>query len=426
MSDPHPQAQPQRAADIARLNLTRLRIEDGVSLDAVFRCLTEVSAATLNVERVGVWMLMDEGRLLRCVDLFERSKATHSAGITLPLRDFPEYLAALDQRKTIPAESALEDPRTRGLAGMYLAPLGVSSLLDAGIFLGGRVVGVICHEHVGAAREWSTEERDFAGSMADIVALKIRAAELEDAKIALRTHASQLAESRRLDSIAEMAGGVAHDFGNILAVILTSIELIQRNPSSPDLADYLENMKEACIQGNALNKDLMALTRPEPHSSRVIRPAEVVTAQLALLQTAAGDRHPVDLKVHFANGRVLIAPDQLERVVLNLVINARDATPQGGAIKLTLSAAEEADDSGKRGRYFLIAVSDQGTGIAPEVLPRIFDPFYTTKPPGQGTGLGLAVVNRVVSFAGGFIRIDTDVGKGTTFRVHLPLVSSQG
>lgn len=426
MSDPNTPALPQRAADIARLNLTRLRIEDGVSLDAVFRCLTETCAATLNVERVGVWMLMDQRRLLRCVDLFERSKATHSAGITLPLHDFPEYLAALEQRKTIPAEVAVDDPRTRALAGMYLEPLGVSSLLDASIFVGGRVVGVVCHEHVGPAREWSTEERDFAGSMADIVALKIRAAELEDAKVALRTQASQLAESRRLDSIAEMAGGVAHDFGNMLTVILAGIELIQRNPSSPRLADYVGNMKEACMRGHALTQDLMALTRPGPHSSRVIRPADVVTAQLAMLRATAGDRHPVDLNVRFAEGRVLIAPNQLERVILNLVINARDAMPDGGAINVTLSAVEEVDDWGKQGRYFMVGVSDQGTGIAPDVLPRIFDPFYTTKPPGQGTGLGLAVVNRIVSFAGGFIRIETDAGKGTTFRVHLPLVSSHG
>lgn len=162
-------AEPQRTADLARLDLTRLRIEDGVRLETVFERVTETAADILNVERVGVRLMVDQRRALRCVDLFDRSKKSHSSGVTLQVKDFPEYFSVLERRKTLPAEVALTNPRTFGLTDAYLAPLGITSMLDASIFIGGEVVGVLCHEHTGPLREWTTEERDFAGSMADLM-----------------------------------------------------------------------------------------------------------------------------------------------------------------------------------------------------------------------------------------------------------------
>ena len=417
--------EPNRPADIARLALTKLRIEDGIALETVFRRVTETAADLLNVERVGVWLLVDERRALRCVDLFERSKATHSAGITLHVGAFPEYFAALERRKTVPAEVALTDPRTAGLADAYLTPLGITSMLDATIFVGGEAVGVVCHEHIGAPREWTTEQRDFAGSMADVLALKIRAAELEEVRVALRMQAMQLAEARRVDSLAAMAAGVAHDFTNILTVMIGGAELIAEHPACPsEVAAFARQITAAGQRGVALAQALMGLTRPGPRSSRVVRPAEVITSQLGVLQAAAGARHPVNLEVRSTAGRVLIDPHQLERVVLNLVVNACDAMPDGGPIGVVVDAVVEGDDDGTPGPCVLIAVSDGGTGIPPAVLARIFDPFFTTKPRGQGTGVGLAVVSQVVSYAGGFVRVETAVGQGSTFRVYLPRVSS--
>ncbi|MBL8830265.1 MAG: GAF domain-containing protein [Planctomycetaceae bacterium] len=403
-----------------------MRIEDGVTLETVFRRVTETAAEIVNVERVGVWLLVDQRRALRCADLFERSRGTHSGGITLQLSDFPDYFAALEQRKTVPAEVAVDDPRTNTLAESYLVPLGITSVLDASIFVGGELVGVVCHEHVGAPREWTTEERDFAGSMADLVALKIRAAELADAAVALRTQANQLAESRRLDSLAELAAGVAHDFKNILTVILSSAELILTAPASPAVGDFAQQIKNAGERGAALAKELMSIARPGPRSARVVRPSDVINAQAAMLQQAVGERHQLEINVRSTTGSVLIAPEQLERVVLNLVINARDAMADGGTIGVTLDSVEALDENAKPGRYFLIEVSDHGCGIPAELVSRIFDPFYTTKARGQGTGLGLAVVNQVVGYAGGFVRVETAIGQGSKFRVYLPWASSRG
>jgi signal transduction histidine kinase len=419
---------PQRPADLARLGITRLRIEDGVSLETVFRHVTEAGAEIVNVERVGVWLLVDQGRALRCVDLYERSKQSHSSGVTLQLDEFPEYRAALSGRKTLPAEAAATDPRTSGLAEAYLEPLGIGALLDASILVGGELVGVVCHEHVGPKREWTTEERDFAGSMADLLALKIRAAEMEEAKIALKTQANQLAEARRLDSLAEMAAGVAHDLSNFLTVVLGGAEAILRDSSDPRVLESAHLVLEAGKKGTSLSKELMSIARPGRRSSKVIRPVEVVSRQAPLLQSAAGDKHRVVIRSGEAGGggRVLISPEQLERMVHNLVINARDAMPDGGDIVVRLDAVETVDESGKPGRYQLVEVVDRGKGIPPQVLPRIFDPFFTTKPRGQGTGLGLAVVHQIAAYAGGFVRVESVVGQGSTFSIFLPWASRTG
>lgn len=415
--------EPTRPFDAARLDLTKLRVEDGIALETIFKRLTESAAHALNVERVGVWLMVDRKRALRCADLFERTKNEHSSGITIRVHDFPEYFQVLEKRKTLPAEQAQTDARTSALTEAYLVPLGITSMLDAPILVGGEVVGVVCHEHIGPPREWTTEERDFAGSLADILALKMKAAEMEDARIALQTQAVQLAEARRMDSLAELAGGVAHDFNNILTVMIGTAELVASDSAaSQAIVERAKQISLAGQRGVALVKELMSYARPGPASSRIVRPAEILTAQLPLLESVAGTQHAVRLDVRAAEGRALISPTQLERAVMNLVTNARQAMPDGGAIDVIVEDVEERDDDGRLGRFVAISVIDRGTGIPDHVLPRVFDPFYTTKPRGEGSGLGLAIVHQVVSYAGGFVRVETTVGKGTTFKMCFPRV----
>ncbi len=426
MSETNLLAEHTRPVEIARLNLLKLRIEDGVTLETAFQRITETAANTLDVERVGVWLLVDHPRAIRCVDLYERSKATHSAGLTLLVDHFPGYFAALEQRRTVPAVLAASDPLTGELAEAYLEPLGITSMLDAAIFIAGEIVGVVCHEHTGPPRQWTAEERDFAAAVADLLALNIKAAEMAETRVALRSQASQLAEARRVDSLAEMAAGIAHDFNNLLTVMFAAAETIASTPDcSEETAAVAQQIVDSGRRGMTLARELIAFARPGPASPRIVRPAEVITSQQAVLQTAAGSRHQVGLEVRSAAGRVLIAPDQLERVVLNLVVNARDAMPNGGPIDIAVDAVVERDEDGGTGRFVLIAVGDHGSGIAPSVLTRIFDPFFTTKPRGHGTGLGLAVVDQIVSFAGGFVRVESAVGQGTTFRIYLPRASGQ-
>ncbi len=416
--------EPRRPADVARMDISMIRLEAGVRLDDVFSRVTELAACTLDVERVGVWLLSNQKTALRCADLFEKSKSSHSSGTTLLVEDFPDYFAALERRKTVAAEVANVDPRTSGLTEAYLVPLGITSILDAAIFVGGEIVGVVCHEHIGPEREWTTEARDFASSMADLVALKMRSAEVEDLRSVLKTQSAQIAEAKRLESLALMAAGAAHDFNNVLTVISNYAELISMDKSTPaEPASFAQAIVKATAQGANLVAELMAFAKPSHKFTRVLRPSEILRDQLTFLQTAAGEHHQVELEIHTDFAGILIDPDQLQRLVANLTINARDAMPDGGVIKITLSIVEASDAYSKAANFAMIAVADQGTGIPEHLLAKIFDPFFTTKPKDKGTGLGLALVEQAVRQTGGFIRVESTVGKGTTFRIYLPLVS---
>lgn len=425
MSNQYSGQEPTRPTDVTRLNLARLRVEDGMSVDSIFRLFTEAAADGLQVERVGIWLMTENRESLRCVDLYERSTASHSSGITLKVAEFPDYFQALENRRTLPAEVAPSDPRTSKLAEAYLNPLGITSLLDAPIFIGGEVVGALCHEHIGPPREWTTEQRDFAGSMADLLSLKIRAAETEELKAALRTQATQLSESWRTGALAQTAAGVAHDFKNVLHVVLGLAGEIAKDPSCPPkLAECAEQIFEAAKRGADLASALLDFANPRTGASRVIHPAQTIADMHIMLKAAVGTKYPVNLDIRSASGQVMIDPSLLERVILNLVTNARDAMPDGGAVTIGVESVSEVDDHGKSGQFVLVSVSDEGTGISPDALPRIFEPFFTTKPKGQGTGVGLAVVHQIVAHAGGYMRVESTPGKGTCFRIYLPRVSS--
>ena len=230
--------------------------------------------------------------------------------------------------------------------------------------------------------------------------------------------------AKRLESLALMAAGAAHDFNNVLTVITSYAELIGMDPATPpESASFAQAIVKATGQGADLVAELMAFARPGRKSIRVLRPAEILRDHLPFLQTAVGEHHRVQLEVESDLARVLIDPDQLRRIIANLTLNARDAMPDGGAIKITLSIVEASDACTKAANFALISIADEGTGIPEHLLARIFDPFFTTKPQEKGTGLGLAVVDQAVRRTGGFIRVESTAGKGTTFRVYLPLAS---
>jgi signal transduction histidine kinase len=252
----------------------------------------------------------------------------------------------------------------------------------------------------------------------------MQAAETEDLRTTLRSQAGELAEARRVRAVAESVAGVAHDFNNLLTIMVGAAELIATEPdASEEIVELARRIVSVGFRGEALGRSLIEFAEPSPPVSRVVRPAEIVAGQLELLQAAAGDRHLVQLEVRSTAGRVLIDPHQLERVLLNLVVNARDAMPDGGTIRVIVDNGSNADSGDSLGEFVVVAVADEGSGIEPEVLSRIFDPFFSTKPRGQGTGVGLAVVRQVVDYSGGFVCVDTGLGKGTTFRVYLPRAS---
>jgi len=188
----------KRAEAALRESARRLREQNSVLMElarrktiaprdlyAALREITKASACTLEIERASVWLYNDERSKIHCIDLYERSLDRHSEGTELAATEYPAYFQALESERTIAAQDARTDPRTREFSEFYLSPLGISSMLDAPIWLGGQMVGVVCHEHVGPVRQWALEEQNFAGSIADFVSLAIKAYKRQQAEEAL-------------------------------------------------------------------------------------------------------------------------------------------------------------------------------------------------------------------------------------------------
>jgi PAS domain S-box-containing protein len=234
---------------------------------------------------------------------------------------------------------------------------------------------------------------------------------------------ARVRESQRLESVGRLAGGVAHDFNNLLTVIKGYAELLKLEAAgSGGVREPAEEIARAADRAAGLTRQLLAFSKRQPAVLRIVdlnalvRDAEkmlgrLIPAEIALeFRPAAGD------------ARVMADAGQLEQVVMNLVINARDAMPTGGRILIETAVVVRVLDGtdGRPGRYVALRVSDTGTGISPEVRERMFEPFFTTKELGKGTGLGLSTVYGIVRQGGGFVHVDSNVGEGTTFEILLP------
>lgn len=420
MTAPNTFPGPSRPTEIARIELAQLAPAE--PLDAVFRRACELSSDAVTVERVGVWLFIDNDTALRCANLYERSIRQHSAGAILHVSDFPTYFSSLTIRKAVPAEVAGTEPWTAELAERYLRPLGIGSILDAGIFVDGKLVGVVCHEHVGPAREWTTEARDFAGSIADLLALRIQSAEVRDLRAAFFTQEDRVAAHDKADAISRLAAGVAHDFRNLLSVCVGYGGMIAKRGDLPaDVRQQAKAITEAADRGAALAAELMDFAKPSA-APCVLDLTEATTEFMPVLKAAIGARYDLQFSHPPMLGQVFIEKGQYTRLLLNLVMNARDAMPDGGPIGVRLAPVKLTGNPSYQGRFVLLEVTDSGSGMDEETRQRMFEPFFTTKQ--KGTGLGLAVVRQVADRVGGLIRVESAPGQGTTFRVLFPRVGA--
>ncbi|MGE5244086.1 MAG: two-component system sensor histidine kinase NtrB [Betaproteobacteria bacterium] len=240
----------------------------------------------------------------------------------------------------------------------------------------------------------------------------------------------QLQQSQKLEAIGRLAGGVAHDFNNVLMSIIGSADLLlmQLDPGDPARGEVLE-IGESVRRGASLTRQLLAFSRRQASSPRLFALGDVVVGMDTMLRRLIGPE--IDLQIQTpAPTSVIADPAQIEQVVLNLVINARDAMPEGGRLvvrvdEVTLDeAAAVAQVEGHPGRYARLSVADTGTGMDARTRARLFEPFFTTKEHGKGTGLGLSIVYGIVKQSGGYITLVSELGRGTTFFIHLPLVAA--
>ena len=240
---------------------------------------------------------------------------------------------------------------------------------------------------------------------------------------------TQLQQSRKMEAVGRLAGGIAHDFNNLLTIITGYTELALSRPQLPhEVRADIERIENASGRAAALVRQLLAFSRKQVLQPKILDLNKIVLNLDSLLRRLMDERIQMVTRVKDDIGKVKADPAQIEQVIMNLVVNARDAMPEGGRLVVEtynteLDAAYAVDHvSVKPGRYVMLAVSDTGVGMDEQTVAHIFEPFFTTKENGRGTGLGLSTVYGIVKQSGGYIWVYSEPGKGSTFKVYLPRV----
>ena len=275
-------------------------------------------------------------------------------------------------------------------------------------------------------RRFGGEDMDFLQSLANVLAAAMQRARQEQA---LRQSEEKLRQSQKIEAVGRLAGGIAHDFNNLLTAILTTVQLAMVDlPEDHPLRGDLGDIGGAAEKAANLTRQLLAFSRRQVLRPRVLDLGAAVADMQKMLGRLIGE--DVRLIAEVDSGCTVCAdPGQIEQVILNLALNARDAMPQGGTLSLRTRSVQLGEDDGlrmfgcriQRGAYVQLRVEDTGTGMDAHTMERIFEPFFTTKELGKGTGLGLATVYGIVKQSGGYIRATSTVGQGSTFEVYFPV-----
>ncbi len=239
----------------------------------------------------------------------------------------------------------------------------------------------------------------------------------------------QLRQAQKMEAVGTLAGGVAHDFNNLLTVITGYTQILMEQPAKdPQSARSIEQILGAAERAAALTRQLLAFSRRQMLQPRVVNLNKLVCNVEKMLRPLLGERIHIVLETSPALGAVKVDPGQVEHILMNLAVNARDAMPRGGTLTVTTANTELGQEFRRKhpgaspGRYVMFSVADTGTGMDTHAMAHLFEPFFTTKEPGKGTGLGLSMVYGIVKQSGGYITVESEIGRGSTFRVYLPRV----
>lgn len=450
------------------LNVSQSPAVDGGDQAQAIRLVLDCACEGLAVERAGVWFYDGEREAIVCELLIDRRNRDELRDIRLNAEQFPTYFQALATERVIAAADACADPRTAEFRDSYLQPLGINAMLDAPIRHHGRMVGIICCEHLGPPREWSQDEATFAGALADLVGRAMNARESRDARRSLEEANQQLearvaertetlsATLRRLQEAQEhlvavekhaalgrIVAGIAHELNTPLGnAVMTASALQDR--MKPLLLQFETGQLKRSVLHDGLNgaRDSLALLMNNLHRAaeliqqfkqvsvdqaserrRSFDAAEVVGEVLGTLGPRV-KRSLHRLETELQPGlRCDSFPGPLGQVVSNLVLNALVHAfdeSQAGSVLVHVSGDGEAGGDG----HVLLRVIDNGHGMSEAVRERLFDPFFTTRLGQGGSGLGMNIVQALVlRVLGGSIRVESQPEVGSCIEVRFPLTA---
>jgi signal transduction histidine kinase len=344
-------------------------------------------------------------------------------------RRFAWAFQFLGAGKVLQIPSAAELPREAAAERREMLRRGVQSTLGIPLLFGDRLIGYLGFEAVSRRRTWSDESIPILRVAGEILLSALRRKRAEEELLESQL---QLLQAQKMEAVGSLAGGIAHDFNNQLTVMLGNARYLKsRLGDDPDLREAIVDLTRSAEHCAALTRSLLAFSRRSAVSAVSLDVAAVVSETRGLIEPLIPSSIRFDLALGDGIAPASADPNQLQQVLVNLVVNARDSMPDGGRIAVTTANRSVGEPEAHRigllkpGDYVEIAVCDEGTGMDEQTRQHVFEPFFTTKAVGEGTGLGLATVYGIVQESGGAIELESELGRGTSVRVLLPRAAAE-